>query len=292
MCDPISEQLETAGTVQSMANAPTEHAQDVDRRLEREIARRERVQEALDASIKEFKDFIHVASHDLREPLRKISSFGALLEESLEGKLEDEDRENLEFMVDGARRMARMIEDLLAYSRLNAKVIKSDTVDLNQVVEQLQGIELAELLEETGATIEVPQLLPKVRGDADLIKMLLQNLVVNGIKFCGKEVSPQILIRVGQVADDKVKIGVQDNGIGIEEKYHEHIFNIFARLQAREQGAGTGTGLAICKKILDKHGGRFEIDSHVDMGSTFWFTLSAATSMEREQDRLVSSVST
>jgi light-regulated signal transduction histidine kinase (bacteriophytochrome) len=291
MSDQISEQLETAGAVQIMANASTEQTQDVGQRLEREIAECERVQGALDASIGEFQDFVHVASHDLREPLRKITSFGLLLKESLEGKLEGEDRENLEFMVDGARRMTRMLEDLLTYSRLNARVIKPETVDLNQLVEQLKGIELAELLEETGAIIEVPQSLPKVQADPVLVKTLVQNLVVNGIQYCGKDVLPQISMRVGRLADDKVTIGVQDNGIGIDEKYHEHIVKIFTRLQAREEGAGTGIGLAICKKILDKHGGRLEVDSHVATGSTFWLTLPAATRLEQEQDRLVSSAS-
>lgn len=291
MRDQISEQLEMADAPQPMTNASTEQTQDVGQRLQREIAECERVQGALDASIGEFQDFVRVASHDLREPLRKITSFGLLLKESLEGKLEGEDRENLEFMVDGARRMTRMLEDLLTYSRLNARVIKPETVDLNQLVEQLKGIELAELLEETGGTIEIPQSLPKVQADPVLVKMLLQNLVVNGIQYCGKDILPQISMRVGRLADGKVTIGVQDNGIGIDEKYHEHIFKIFTRLQAREEGAGTGTGLAICKKILDKHGGRFEVDSHVGTGSTFWLTLPAATRLEQEQDRLVSSAS-
>lgn len=235
-----------------------------------------RAHEALVASNRELKDFVYIASHDLREPLRKISSFGELLAGSLRGKLEGDDHENLLLMIDGANRMTEMIEGLLLYSRVATKEAPLKTVDLNEVVGQLKELELAVLLEETGANIEIQNNLPEVQGNPAQIRQLMQNLIANGIKFMPAGRRPHVQIRVKQTDDETVKIEVQDNGIGIEEQYFEEIFTMFKRLHSRKKYSGSGIGLAVCKKIVKRHGGQIGVESNYGEGATFWFTLRLA----------------
>lgn len=225
---------------------------------------------------RELKDFVFIASHDLREPLRKISSFGGLLEESLEGKLKGDDKENLEFMVDGANRMTEMIEGLAAYSRVSTKESPFEVLDLNEIVKQLKQLELAVMLEETGGAIKVPQPLLKVKGNPVQIRQLLQNLVANGLRYRREGVPPRIVIRAKQISEEKIRIEVEDNGIGVKEQYYKDIFTMFKRLHSKQEYEGTGIGLAVCKKIVDKHGGQIGVESKYGEGSTFWFTLSPA----------------
>lgn len=246
----------------------------INRQLQSEIAERKKVEEALEISNGELKDFVYIASHDLREPLRKISSFGQLLQESLQGKLSDDERENLEFMIDGSDRMTMMIDGLLKYSRANTKEIVFEEVDLNKIVEQLKELELSVLLEETGAVIEIPQPLPKVYADPVQIEQLLQNLIANGIKYRNEEVKPVITIKAQEGSDDKVRIEVQDNGIGISSEFSEEIFKMFKRLHSRGKYEGCGIGLSVCKKIVNRHHGKIGVESEPGKGSTFWFTLS------------------
>jgi len=297
--DQMTVNLKKTATYIDVVNAPKQQLQAgeqqlkaTNQRLHHEIAERKRAEEALQISNGELRDFIHVASHDLREPLRKISSFGRLLKDSLNGKLEDEDQESLEFMIDGAERMTQMIEDLLAYSRVNEKAVVSETVDLNELVKQLEQSELAALLEETGAVIEIPQPLPKVQAGPDLIRQLLQNLIINGIKYRKEAVQPRILMRAEQIAEDAVRIELQDNGKGIEKEHHKHLFKMFIRLHSRQENERPGAGLALCKKIVDKYGGRIGVESKIGVGSTFWFILPASKSLEQEQRKLISSVQT
>ena len=255
--------------------------------LHREIAERKRFEEALDVSNAELRDFVHMVSHDLREPLRKIASFGLLLKESLDAKLEQEDQENLEFMIDGAERMARMIEDILTYSRTNAITVTARIVDLNEVVERLEQWELGTLLEETGAVIEIPQPLPRVRADAVLIQQLLRNLIVSAIQCRRRDVSPRILMRAEQIAGDEVRIEMQDNGRGVETRDGKDVFRMFARLYREQEKEEAGTRLAVCKKIVDKHGGRIGVQSEAGTGSTFWFTLPASKDLQQHDELLL-----
>ncbi len=288
----ITTSVDAVNAPKHQLQADEQQLKATNQRLHHEIAERKRAEEALQISNGELRDFIHMASHDLREPLRKISSFGQLLKESLYGKLENEDQESLGFMIDGAERMTQMIEDLLAYSRVNAKAVVSETVDLNEVVKQLEQLELAALLEETGAIIEIPQPLPKVQADPVLIKQLLQNLIINGIKYRKEAIPPRILMRAEQIAEDAVRMELQDNGIGIAKEHHKHLFKMFTRLHPRQENTGPGTGLAMCKKIVDKSGGQIGVESKIGVGSTFWFILPASKSLEQEQDKLISSVQT
>ena len=267
----------------------------INKQLLHEIAERKRLEEALNVSNNEFRDFIHMVSHDLREPLRKISSFGMLLKDSLDGKLDKENQENLGFMIDGAERMTQMIEDLLAYSRINTKAISLDIVDLNKLIEQLEQLELATLLEEASAIIEIPKPLPKINADPDLIRQLLLNLIINGIKNCRDnrdDIQPRILIRAENVAGNKVRIELQDNGSGIQKQHHKDIFRMVIHSNPKQEKEGVGTGLAVCKKIVDKHGGQIGVESKVDIGSTFWFILPELKTVEQEQDNPVSCLRT
>ncbi len=241
----------------------------------------------LEETNRELKDFVYIASHDLREPLRKITSFGSILKESLEDKLTGDDKENMKYMIDGANRMTKMIEGLLAYSRVSSKEVPLEEVDLNEIIEQLRQIELSKLLEETNATLEVPEPLPKIQANATQIRQLLQNLVSNGIKYHAKDVKPHIIIRAKHIDNGEIRVEVQDNGIGIEEKYFEDIFKMFRRLHSRTEFEGTGIGLSICKKIVEKHNGKIGVESKPGNGATFWFSLPAKNVVENEQ--LVSS---
>ena len=247
------------------------------KRMERErealLKDLKKVNRKLEQSNKELQDFVYVASHDLREPLRKITSFGTLLQDSLEDKLDEDQQENFEFMIDGANRMQMMIDDLLAYSRVTTEAKPSEAVDLNEVIEDLKKLELAIRLDETKGTIHVPKSLLLVNGDPSQIRRLFQNLIGNGLKFYRDGMPPEITIRTYQIDDDMVRVEVEDNGIGIDEEYCEQIFTMFKRLHSRTRYEGSGIGLAVCKKIVNRHGGDIGVKSNQGEGSTFWFTL-------------------
>jgi signal transduction histidine kinase len=234
----------------------------------------------LSRSNKELQDFVYVASHDLREPLRTISSFGQLLEDSLKGQLDKDDNENLQFMIDGANRMAQMIEAMLMYSRVSTKGIQFDNVDLNELVGELKDLELAAKLEETGGTIFVPDSLPLIRGDFAQIRQLLQNIIGNALKYHKPKTPPEVWIRVDEVLNYMVRIEIEDNGIGIKEKYYKDIFTMFKRLHSGDSYQGTGIGLSVCRKIMERHGGEIGVCSEFGKGTKFWFTLPVANVAE------------
>ena len=245
---------------QAEAAALVKDVQDINRRLE--------------TSNRELEDFAHIASHDLQEPLRKINSFGELLQESLKGKLDEDEYENLNFVIDGAKRMQAMIDDLLTYSSITTKAKSLQAVDLNIIIENLKNFELATVLNETKGTIVIPNTLLAAYGDPSQIHQLLQNLIGNGLKFHRDGVPPMITITDYSMQDNMVRFDVTDNGIGINKEYDEQVFVMFKRLHSRQSYKGTGIGLAICKKIIERHGGQIGIKSIPDKGSTFWFTLS------------------
>jgi light-regulated signal transduction histidine kinase (bacteriophytochrome) len=233
----------------------------------------------LSESNAELERFAYVTSHDLQEPLRMVSSFLQLLERRYKDKLDQKAHEYITYAVDGAERMKRLILDLLEYSRVNSSIIEKEDVDVNEVIEDLR-LTYKNLLQETGGTIYSEQL-PLVKANKTQILQLFQNLIGNAFKY-RSEKPPEVTISYKE-DNNSYRFAVTDNGIGIDPKFFQKIFIIFQRLHKREQYSGTGIGLAICKKIVDKHGGKIWVSSAPDHGSTFYFTLPKSKSEQTEQ---------
>jgi signal transduction histidine kinase len=242
------------------------------RRIVAELEALRVAQAELQRSNAELEQFAYVASHDLQEPLRKVASFCQLLQQRYGGQLDERADQYIGFAVDGARRMQDLINDLLAFSRVGRVERPHVPVDCNALLERARA-DLATAIEESGAEVESGPL-PTVEGDASLLRLVFQNLLGNAIKFRG-EAAPRV--RVDAERDDgQWRFSVGDNGIGIDPEYAERIFVIFQRLHPRSTYEGTGIGLAMCRKIVEYHGGRMWLDtSDGDSGSRFCFTLPA-----------------
>jgi light-regulated signal transduction histidine kinase (bacteriophytochrome) len=219
-------------------------------------------------SNEELQQFAYVAAHDLREPLRTIVSYTNLLVEKFKGKLDADDEENVAFIVGAAKRMQALISDLLAYSRVQTRQRAFQPTDCSAVMETVIA-SLKTDVEEAGGRVTWDPL-PEVDGDASQLSQLFSNLVANAIKFRGS--NPPIVHVAAQRQDDEWLFSVSDNGIGIEMQFAERIFLMFQRLHSMTEYPGTGMGLAICKKIVERHGGRIWIKSAPGEGSTFHFT--------------------
>lgn len=226
----------------------------------------------LQRSNAELEQFAYVASHDLQEPLRKVASFCQLLEKRYKGQLDERGDQYIEFAVDGAKRMQQLINDLLAFSRVGRFTSELQPIESEQVLSRALT-SLAAAIEESDAEIVVHHPLPRVRGEVSLLAGVFQNLVGNALKFRGEE-RPRIEIAAAR-DDDDWTFSVTDNGIGIEPDYAERIFMIFQRLHPKDVYAGTGIGLAMCRKIVEYHGGRIWLDTESTEGTTFRFTLPA-----------------
>jgi PAS domain S-box-containing protein len=236
------------------------------KRAEEELLRQA---DRLARSNADLQSFAYAASHDLQEPLRNISTFAELLERRYKGKLDTEGDDLISYIVESAVRMGNLVEDLLGYSRL----ISSDQapmigVRLNEAVDWAVG-NLQTAIDQSGATVETGPL-PTLCGDSLLLSQLFQNLIGNAIKYRGAE-PPRIRISAEQMNGEWV-ISVSDNGLGIDPAYHDKIFGVFRRLHGNEY-PGTGIGLALCKRIVEKHGGRIWVESEVGKGATFRFAL-------------------
>ena len=228
--------------------------------------------EELNRSNEELGQFAYIASHDLQEPLRMVASYTQLLSRRYKGKLDADADEFIAFAVDGATRMQRLIQDLLAYSRVGTKggdlLNTSSEAALNTALSNLRGS-----IEESGALITHDPL-PNVLADEMQLVQLFQNLVGNAIKYQNPG-TPRIHIAALN-GGKQYRFSVQDNGLGIDPQYFERIFGMFQRLHKREEFAGTGIGLAICKKIVERHGGQISVESQPGMGSTFRFALNGS----------------
>lgn len=227
----------------------------------------------------ELEQFAYVASHDLQEPLRKVASFCQLLEKRYGDQLDERGIQYIEFAVDGAKRMQVLINDLLSFSRVGRLNTKYTKVELDTALDTAVA-NLAAAIEESGAKIVHPkQRLPQVFGDPTLLTMLWQNLIGNAVKFRRDDRAPQIVIACRRgVANHRGNwvFSVSDNGIGIPEEFVGKVFIIFQRLHGRDTYGGTGLGLAMCKKIVEHHGGTVWIDTSYTDGTRFEFTLPIA----------------
>lgn len=227
----------------------------------------------LSRSNEELAHFADIASHDLQEPLRMVSSYTQLLAKRYKGKLDADADEFIGFAVDGAARMQRLIQDLLIYSRVGTKgkelLDTSSERALAYAVRNLGGV-----IAESGALVTHDPL-PDVRADDIQLIQLFQNLVANAIKY-QKPGVPTVHVSAARDAENKWMFSVKDNGLGIEPQYFDRIFGMFQRLHKREEFSGTGIGLAICKKIVERHGGTMSVQSQLDHGSTFRFGLPAS----------------
>ncbi len=224
----------------------------------------------------ELEQFAYVASHDLQEPLRKVASFCQLLEQRYGHALDERGIEFIGFAVDGAKRMQVLINDLLTFSRVGRLNVTHATVDLETTLDTALA-NLTAAIEESGAQIARPDgPLPPVIGDATLMTMLWQNLIGNAVKFRREDRAPHVVINCERGTGDHDgywMFSVADNGIGIAPEFADKVFVIFQRLHGRDAYTGTGIGLALCKKIVELHGGTIGINTSNSSGSRFWFTL-------------------
>jgi len=223
----------------------------------------------LEHSNKELEQFAYVASHDLQEPLRMVASYTQLLGKRYKDKLDSDANDFIAFAIDGAVRMQTLINDLLAFSRISSKVKPFTSVNLSEVLGEAL-MSLQSIIIENSAII-LNDNLPSVLGDDSQLTRLFQNLIGNAIKY-RRDIPPEIHISAEEMKSEW-KISVQDNGIGIEKDFYEKIFIIFQRLHSRDKYPGTGIGLAICKRIVEMHGGRIWLESEKGHGSTFYFTI-------------------
>ncbi|MDG4555491.1 MAG: ATP-binding protein [Candidatus Competibacter sp.] len=246
--------------------------------LNREVEQRKRAAEQLaraatelERSNQELQQFAYVASHDLQEPLRMVTSYLQLLQRRYQGKLDADADEFIGYAVDGAQRMKTLILDLLTYSRVGSRGKPLAPVALEAALADVLS-NLQEAVRESGAQISHDPL-PEVWADLGQMRQLLQNLIGNALKFHG-DAAPQVHLSAAPDPDGW-RLTVRDHGIGIDSEFFERIFVVFQRLHTRDEYAGTGIGLAVCKKIVERHGGRIWVESTPGQGAAFCFTLPA-----------------
>jgi signal transduction histidine kinase len=279
---------ELAGDIEAMRKRILEEVDTV-RKSEEQLA-------ALNADLlrsnEELEQFAYVASHDLQEPLRKVTGFCQLLQQRYGGQLDDRADQYIEFAVDGAKRMQTLINDLLTFSRIERTTQYFEPLSLRDSVRAAVA-NLESAIEDADASVRIEEPLPTVMGDRGLLISLFQNLIGNGVKFGAPDRPVAVRVRA-QPRNESWLIEVEDDGIGIEPRFADRIFVIFQRLHSRDVYAGTGIGLAMCKKIVEFHGGRIWLDVDHHPGARFCFTIPAlpeatAEEEEVELDRTVQS---
>lgn len=269
--------------LEQRVEARTRELAVANRELQREIEERKRVEELLLHKARELarsnddlEQFAYLVSHDLQEPLHVASGFLRLLARRYQGKLDAKANEFINCALDSINRLEQQIKDLLDYSRVTTRGKEFTRVDVNAVLEQvLKDLSLT-IKEKKARITHAP--LPEVMADRSQLARVFQNLIGNALKFCGDK-HPQVHIGAEQV-NGEWQFFVQDRGIGIDPKHHERIFLMFERLHSRAEYPGTGIGLAICKKIVERHGGRIWVESQPGQGSTFYFTIPIRRGME------------
>lgn len=238
----------------------------------RELFEREtQLRQELSRSNAELQEFAYVASHDLQEPLRAISGYVKLLQTEYVSELDETAHEYIDWAIDGTRRMRSLVEDLLAYSRVGTQEQTLAKVDCQQVVrEVISNLQIS--IVESGAEI-VDRDLPCLMADRTQLVQLFQNLLANAVKFRHRDTAPKIIIQAKLTTDNYWLFSIEDDGIGISPEYFNRIFKIFKRLHTNREFTGTGVGLALCRKIVQRHGGKIWLESKSGQGSTFFFTI-------------------
>ena len=251
-----------AGIVVFMDTTERRHAEEKLRQLNEELT----------SSNRDLEQFAYVASHDLQEPLRMVASFTQLLALRYQDQLDEKGRKFIEYAVDGATRMQRLIDDLLTYSRVGTRGGVMESTDTRAALDEaLRNLHAG--ISENGAQVTISDL-PTVRADPSQLVQLFQNLVGNALKFRRPDELPRINISAEYLGKEW-RFTIQDNGIGIDPQYADKVFIIFQRLHTRKEYPGTGIGLAVCKRIVERHGGRIWMESTPGQGTTFFFTLAA-----------------
>lgn len=245
---------------------------DLERRVQERTAELAEQARELIRSNQELQQFAYVASHDLQEPLRMVASFTQLLAKRYKDKLDDDARDFITYAVDGARRMQTLISDLLMYSRVGTQCKPLEPADCEGILDRVLNNLMLSIRESRAVITRDP--MPIVMADSIQLAQLFQNLIANALKFRSQD-APRIHISA-QRDGPGWKLGVSDNGIGIAPEHSERIFVIFQRLHTKTEYPGTGIGLAICKKIVERHGGKIWLEPSTGGGSTFYFTLAAA----------------
>ncbi|HEY4233779.1 MAG TPA: response regulator [Lacipirellulaceae bacterium] len=268
--EAIRARAETETALARAADERRLHAETVAIALRQAKADLEKANQELTRSNDELRQFAFVASHDLQEPLRSITSFCNLLKEDYEGKIDEQADNYIERIVNGAKRMKALVMALLNYSRVSHdEQLAVSEVDFREIVSDVLA-NLQSAIDETGAVVSVGEM-PTVVGDRSQLVQLLQNLIGNAMLYRGQQ-PPRIQIDA-QRDNELWQFWVRDNGIGIAAEYHQQIFEIFRRLHSRDEYPGTGIGLAVCKKIVQRHGGQISVDSQIGAGSVFRFTI-------------------
>ncbi len=263
--EPDERLLESMKTIGIQVGRVVEREQ-TEKKLETLVRKRTRELEESNTSL---KDFVNIASHDLKEPLRKIVAFGDVLQ--IKANVNDlKGKEYIERLQSATKRMGRLLDDLLDYSRVNQETRPFEWVDINRIVQEIR-IDLESRIAETKGTVRCANI-PGMMADPVHIRHLLQNLISNSLKYHKEGVPPVVEISSRPSGKDKLQIIIQDNGIGFDEKYIKKIFMPFERLHGKGKFSGTGIGLAICKKIIDRHNGTIEVQSRENEGSRFILT--------------------
>jgi len=265
--------LLTISPIKDQAGNITGYA-GISRSIQERIENEQRLQASTEELLKanaDLKDFVYIASHDLQEPLRLITSYLHILDEDYGDKFDEDGKRYLGYTLESADRLQHLILDLLGYSRLTTNTQPITECDSREVIKTaLDDLQLA--VNNKQAQIILADNLPLLRCDQTQLRLLFQNLISNSLKYCDDDVTPQINISATE-AEHHFQFTIQDNGIGFDSKHSDRIFQVFRRLHARHKYEGTGIGLAICKKIVSRHGGEIWAESEVGKGSRFHFTL-------------------
>ena len=231
----------------------------------------------LERSNQELRHFASVAAHDIRSPIALVSTSAELLKDMVEDKLDAGGRKVLDILLRSAQRTAAMIAAISHCSQVESGQTMHAPVDLNRIVEEVTSVQLALEVRQANGEIRVPEPLHAVFGDEMQVLQLVQNLISNGLKYHRTGVAPRITIRSREAGNNRIRVEVEDNGIGIRDADRAKLFQMFSRLENAREHDGLGIGLALCKKVAERHGGHIGVTSTYDVGSTFWVDLPAAT---------------